>query len=269
MIFEKGIIIFGILLIILNISITIFLIKKRKKQTFSKEPIIKTAVILAGGKGTRLEEHTENLPKPLVPIAGKPILERMIEWLKKNGVENIILGVAYKKEMIKNYFENGKDLGVNIQYVEHDENGGTEDAFKTDIEKSKIQDENFYAMNGDQITNLDLRKLAKTHLKNNAIVTIATIKLRTNFGVINKNKKNQIIEFKEKGEVPDKIMNSGIYIFNKKIKNYLQGGNIEEQAFRKLIKKGKIYSHNHEGVWLTINDKKELKQADNFLRDNK
>ena len=62
-------------------------------------------------------------------------------------------------------------------------------------------------------------------------------------------------------------MNSGIYIFNKKIKNYLVGGNIEEQAFRKLIKKEKIYSYDHDGIWLTINDKKELKKAEDFLKD--
>ena len=63
---------------------------------------IKTAVIIAGGKGTRLEEKTENFPKPLIPILGKPLLEWVIEWLVKNGVKKVVIGVAYKKEMIKN-----------------------------------------------------------------------------------------------------------------------------------------------------------------------
>lgn len=230
---------------------------------------LKTALILAGGKGTRLSEHTEDLPKPLIPVGGVPLLERIILWLKKNGVENIILGVAYKKEMIINYFNSGTDFGVKIDYVEHDMNGGTEDAFKADIEQALkrdlIKEENFYAMNGDQITDLDLEDLSKAHIKNKAIVTVTTVNLKTNFGVVEKNKKNQITEFQEKGELKDKIINSGIYVFNKKIKDYLEGGSIEEKAFRKLIKEKKIYSFYHPGIWLTMNDKKEMKKIEEFL----
>jgi len=233
--------------------------------------ILKTALILAGGRGTRLEEHTEDLPKPLIPVRGKPILERIIEWLVQNGVKNVIIGVAYKKEMIKNYFGNGEDFKIKIDYVEHDENGGTEDAFKTDVEQAfergLIEEENFYAMNGDQITDLNLGKLADVHLRANSIVTIATINLRTNFGVINTENDGKIKEFKEKGEVSDKKMNSGIYVFNKKIMDFLIGGNIEENAFRKLIKEKRIHSNHHEGIWLTVNDKKELKQAEKFFSD--
>ena len=223
--------------------------------------VLKTAIILAGGKGTRFEERTEDLPKPLIPVNEKPILERIIEWLVKSGVKRAVIGTAYKKEMIKNYFGNGEDFGIEITYTEHDENGGTEDAFKTAIEQSGIEDENFYAMNGDQITNLSLEKFEKEHLKRNPLVTIATINLRTNFGVIHTDEDGKIREFKEKGEVPDKKMNAGIYIFNRGIKNFLSGGNIEENAFRKLINEGKLHSFHHEGIWLTVNDKKELKSA--------
>lgn len=228
--------------------------------------VFKTALIIAGGKGTRLEEHTKDLPKPLIPLAGKPILERIIRWLKREGVNKIILGVAYKKEMIKDYFKDGNKFGVEIKYVEHDENGGTEDAFKTDIEKANIQDENFYAMNGDQITDLSLEKLANAHLGKNAIVTITTVNLKTNFGVVEIGEDGRVIEFKEKGEIPDKNINSGIYVFNKDIKNYLNRGNIEENAFRKLIDDGKIRSFYYDGTWLTVNDKKELKKAEEYLK---
>lgn len=227
---------------------------------------LKTAVIIAGGKGTRLEERTEDLPKPLIPVAGKPILERILEWLKENGVEKVVIGVAYKKEMVKNYFGDGEEFGIKIIYTEHDENGGTEDAFKTAIEKSGIKDENFYAMNGDQITDLNLSELAQMHLKRNAIITMTTVNLKTNFGIIETNREGQIIKFREKGEIQDKIMNAGIYVFNKKIKDFLSGGDIEENAFRKLIDKGKIHSFHHNGIWLTVNDKKELKHAEEVLK---
>ncbi len=230
--------------------------------------VLKTAVIIAGGKGKRLEEHTEHLPKPLIPIGEKPLLERVIAWLVKGGVERIIIGVAYKKEMIKHYFGDGKEFGVEIIYTEHDENGGTEDAFKAAIEKSGIEDEDFYAMNGDQITDIDLEKFAQAHLDNEGIVTLITVNLRTNFGVLELDEEGKITEFREKGEVMDKRMNGGIYVFNQKIKEYLSGGNIEENTFGKLIKEKKLHSFYHEGVWLTVNDKKELKQAEKFLNGN-
>jgi len=226
---------------------------------------LKTAVIIAGGRGKRLEEHTEDLPKPLIPVGGKPLLERVIEWLKRNGVENLVIGVAYKKEKVMDYFGDGSKFGMKIKYVEHDEYGGTEDAFKTDIFESGIEDENFYAMNCDQITDLQLEGLTNFHLRNNAIVTVVAVNLRTNFGVIETNNQKQIKEFQEKGELPGTIINSGIYVFNKKIKQYLEGKNIEENAFRKLIKEDKIYSFYYDGVWLTVNDKKELKKAEDFL----
>jgi len=226
-----------------------------------------TAVIIAGGKGTRLEEKTQDLPKPLIPIGGVPFLERIILWLKENGVKNVIIGVAYKKDMIKEYFGDGSKFGINIRYTEHDENGGTEDAFKAAIEQSGIEDENFYAMNGDQITDLQLKGLTNVHIKNGAIATLVTIKLRTNFGIIDVDMQNRITNIHEKWSVPNVLMNSGIYVFNQKIKNYLQGGNIEENAFRKLAKEGKLYSFYYDGEWFSVNDKKELKRAEEFLKE--
>jgi NDP-sugar pyrophosphorylase family protein len=232
--------------------------------------VLKTALIIAGGKGKRFEERTEDLPKPLIPVNEKPILERIIEWLKENGVRRVIIGVAYKKEMVKNYFGDGEEFGVKIDYVEHDENGGTEDAFKSDIEQALerglIEEENFYAMNADQITDLSLEEFGNAHLKNGSIVTIATVNLRTNFGIIKIDENGRITEFQEKGEVRDKKMNSGFYVFNKRIKDFLVGGNIEENAFRKLIKEEKICGFHHDGIWFTINDKRELNQAEEILK---
>ena len=227
---------------------------------------LETAVIIAGGKGTRLEEKTEDLPKPLISIAGSPLIERVIRWLHKNEVKNLVIGVAYKKEKIMEYLRDGRDLGVNILYTCHDANGGTEDAFKVAIKQSEIKDENFYAMNGDQITDLQLEGLTNAHLMSGATATIVTVKLRTNFGIIETDNQNRITKFQEKDTISDILINAGIYVFNKDIKNYLKGGNIEENAFRKLVGEGRIRSFYYDGAWLTVNDKKELKKAEDFLK---
>lgn len=227
---------------------------------------LKTAIIIAGGKGTRLEEKSIDLPKPLIPVGGLPILERILLWLKNNGVEKIIIGVAYKKELIKNYFGDGSKFGLEIIYTEHDENGGTEDAFKAAIDQSGIEDENFYAMNGDQVTDLQLIGLTNAHLKNNAVATLVTIKLKTNFGIIETDVKNKITSIQEKWIVPNTLMNAGIYVFNKKIKDYLVGKNIEENAFCKLCEEGKLYSFYYDGEWFSVNNKKDLKEAEDYLK---
>jgi len=227
---------------------------------------LETAVIIAGGKGTRLEEKTEDLPKPMVSVGGVPLIETVIRWLKRNDVKNLVIGTAYKKEKIMDYLRDGSKFGVNITYTCHDENGGTEDAFKAAIEQSGIQDENFYAMNGDQITDLQLEGLTNAHLRNGAIATLVTIRLRTNFGIIDVDTRNRITRIHEKWSVPNVLMNSGIYVFSRRIKEYLQGGNIEENAFRKLAAEGKIYSFYYDGEWMTVNDKKELRRAEEFLR---
>jgi len=228
--------------------------------------IFKTAVIIAGGKGSRLEEKTENIPKPLIKVAGKPILERIVEWLKKNGVENIVIGVGYRKEMIKDYFGDGSKFGVKIFYTEHDENGGTEDAFKPAVEKASQLAESFYAMNGDQFVDLNLEDLTNAYMETGALALMVTMNLRTEFGMVEIDNKKRITLFREKGDVPNTLMNSGIYVFSRKIKDYLDKGNIEENAFRKLARDGKLFSFYYDGVWLTINNKRQLKEAEDYLK---
>ena len=233
--------------------------------------ILKNAIIIAGGRGTRLNEKTEEIPKPLIKVGGVPLIERILLWLKKNGVENVFIGVDYKKEMIKNYLGNGTAFGMNIIYTENNlesnKKKGTEYAFKPAVEKASELADNFYAMNGDQITDLQLEGLTNAHIKTGAIATMVTINLKTNFGVVEV-KNNKVINFQEKGKVSNTLMNSGIYVFNKKIKDYLVDGNIEEKTFKKLAKEGKLYSFFYDGEWVTVNDKKQLDEVEKSLNKN-
>ena len=227
--------------------------------------ILKTAIIIAGGKGTRLEEKTKDIPKPLLNVGGIPLIERIILWLKEEGVENIVIGVAYMKEKMKDYLGDGSKFGVKIFYTGHDKEKGTEDAFKPAVEKASELADNFYAMNGDQITDLPLDKLTGAHLSTGALATMVTLNLKRNFGMV-EIENNKVIDFKEKGKVKGVLMNSGIYVFNKKIKDYLNEGNIEENAFRKLARDRKLFSFYYDGMWMTINDKKELEEVEAYLK---
>ena len=108
--------------------------------------------------------------------------------------------------------------------------------------------------------------MINSHLGNGAAVTIVTVELRTNFGIIDVGMQNRVTGIYERRNVPNVLINSGIYVFNQGIKDYLVGRNIGENAFKKLAKEGKLYSFYYDGEWMTVNDKKEIKIAEEFLR---
>src|SRR3990170_8059704 len=116
---------------------------------------LKTAVVLAGGEGTRLRPLTNDVPKPMIKILGKPILQWVIEWLTNNGISNIVIGVSYKKEAVMNYFKDGSEFNCNIRYSVHSIEGETGEGFRLAIRRH-VDDDIFLAMNGDEMTNFNI-----------------------------------------------------------------------------------------------------------------
>jgi len=244
-------------------------------------PKIETAIILAGGRGRRminfsaipdtLREQSfdlEKMHKSMVPVAGKPLLEHTLLWLKKWGIKKIVLGVGYQKESIINYFKDGKKWGVKIIYTEHNPEGGTADALKEDIEKSKINDNYFFVTNADQLTSFPLKKLIEVCFsgKTRPIATVGLVYPTFPFGKVEWNPKTQmVISFKEKPIV--KIpTNAGIYLFSKEIKSYLKG-DLEKYTFPILVEKNKIEGCLYKGFWDTINTIKDWERINNQLNN--
>ena len=225
------------------------------------------ALILAAGKGSRLQEKTADKPKALVEVCGKPIIYWVLKWLKSHGIENVVLGVAYKKDVIIDYIKKNNSFGLNIKFSEHRVEGGTGEGFRLAIERH-IDDENFIAMNGDELTNLDLSKLIDSHLKNKPFATIAISPLKSRFGIVEL-WEDSIIGFREKPIITDKFVNVGIYIFNKRIKDYLpERGSIEKTTFPLLAEKRLIKAHkmNSNERWTTVNTIKDIIKAEEELK---
>jgi len=168
------------------------------------------AVILAGGRGTRLGALTENIPKPLLPIGKKPILEIIIERLREHGFSDIILNVKYKAENIRAYFHDGKNFRVKISYFEDDEPCGTAGPIK--LVEHLLGDEPFVTMNGDLLTDIDFSKMYNNHLNSSAELTMATKKytVKIPYGVVYMENGN-LSSIKEKPEL-DFMINAGIYV---------------------------------------------------------
>ncbi len=222
---------------------------------------VKTAVLLVGGASLRMYPLTVEKPKCMIEINGKPILYWSLKWLRSHGIENVVLGVAYKKEVVIDYIKNN-DFGLNIVTSEHSVEGETGEGFRFAINRY-INDDNFVAMNGDELTNMNLEKMIEFHINNKAVATIAISPLRSPFGIIELQEDN-IVGFKEKPILTDKFVSTGIYIFNSKIKNYLpEKGHIEKTAFPMLAETGvlKAYKLNLNEMWTTVNTVKDIMHA--------
>jgi NDP-sugar pyrophosphorylase family protein len=226
------------------------------------EPEIQTGVILVGGAGLRMRPLTQDVPKAMIKLHGKPLLYWTLNWLKKYRLKHVVLGVAYRKEVIIDYVQKNP-FGLDIDFSVHTVEGGTGEGFRLAIERY-VDDENFLAMNGDELTNLNLEKLIDFHLKDKPIATIAISPMRSPYGII-EIRGNTVIGFKEKTILEDKLVSVGIYIFNHGILDYLPTkGALETTAFPLLAQKGllKAYRLSKSERWITINTIKDLSIAE-------
>ena len=211
------------------------------------------AVILAGGRGKRLRPITDYVPKPLVPIKNIPIIEWQLKYLKKFGIDEVIICTGYKQDMIENYLDS-KKIGIKIHYSIEKTPLGTGGAIKKAAKM--IKDKSFFVINGDTITNIDLKKLSK--IDN----SIAAVELRTKFGIL-ETKDNKITKFKEKKDVSDLWMNAGIYYLQKSIlKDLPTKGDIEKTVFPDYAKKGKLHLVKFKNVkWHSVDSFKDVEEC--------
>jgi mannose-1-phosphate guanylyltransferase len=178
------------------------------------------AVILAGGLGTRLRPVTYEIPKPLIPVQGKALAHHVIETLMQAGVDEVYLAIGYMAEKIQKHFEDGRALGIKIHYIVEKEALGTGGW----MHLVPRFEEDFFVVNGDNLIDLDLKKLLEQHKKNNAAATIALTKVAnpSAYGIADL-EGDKIKAFVEKPQEnpPSDYANSGYYVFSPKVYDYL------------------------------------------------
>ena len=223
------------------------------------------AIILAGGKGTRMKPMTNFLPKPMLRIQDKPTLEHNIDLLKRHGIKDIIISVGYKGDKIKEYFGDGSQLGVNITYVEEDSPLGT--GGPLNLVKDKIN-ETFILMNGDELKDIDIEDMFMFHRKNKGIATIAltTAEDPSKYGVavMNGNKIMTFIEKPSKKQAPSKLINAGLYILEPEVLKMVPEGfsMIENDIFPKLATNEKLLGYVFSGQWFDTGTPERFAQAE-------
>ena len=220
------------------------------------------AVILAGGLGTRLRPYTKSLPKPMLPLGGKPILEYEIEWIRKNGIKEIVLCVSYLRNKIVDYFDDGEKFGVRIEYAVSKKPLATAGQLKT---AEKFIDDTFVCLYGDSIYNFSLRNMIKEHKKTKANITMSLFDYKFNlkYGVIDTKKTGQVPAWNEKPEFSAKI-NTGCYVMEPEVlklipKNKQYG---MDSVIRKILSnKKKVSSVISKNGFIDIGDKKTYEKT--------
>ena len=211
---------------------------------------LSTAFVLAGGKGTRLKPLTDNTPKPMIEVKGKPILEYVVELLSKYKIKNLILSLGYRAEKIQEYFGDGEKYGINIEYVIEKKPLGTGGPLR--LARNLLVEE-FLMFNGDNLTNINLNDMYSFHKKNKAYATIALspVKDPKNFGVVEV-EGNEIKRFVEKPAQPkSNLINSGTYILKPEVIDMIPKGFslIEKDVFPHLSEEGKLFGYVYNGQW--------------------
>jgi NDP-sugar pyrophosphorylase family protein len=219
------------------------------------------AVLLAGGKGTRLQPFTISLPKPLMPVGNRPILEILIRQLKDAGVTKVIICVGYLESLIRSYFGDGSKFGVEIFYSSEDEPLGTAGPMRLIKEDLK---ESFFFMNGDLFTDIDLKEMFEFHKENKSTATIGLTKrtVDIDFGVIKINEKNEFTEWKEKPTL-EYLVSMGIYVFEPTVVQYIPEGfyNVPDLIVKLHELNEKVIGYHYKGNWLDIGRLEDYQRA--------
>lgn len=232
-----------------------------------KGRVPKKALILAGGKGTRMLPLTRKVPKPLIKIHGKSFLEHNLELLKRFGVREAIISVGYLKEQIKELIGDGTRFGLQVTYIDEDPENplGTAGPIK---KAEKFLDSSFIVMNADELKDINLEMLYRDHLKNEALATIGltTVKDPSMFGVAMLDG-NRILRFVEKPAphtTPSKLINAGIYILEPDVIGMIPRGYamLETDLFPKLARNGKLYGYPFAGQWFVPESPAYLKRIE-------
>ena len=216
------------------------------------------AIILAGGKGTRLAEYTSKIPKPMVKINKKPIITYIIDHYIKYGVTEILIAGGYKYNLLKNYFLLNKKKYPNVRVLNTGLNSLTaKRMFK--LKKNFKKGENFFMTYGDGVADVDIAKLLKHHEKNKKACTLTAVRPIARFGEL-KITGNTVNSFNEKPQLKQGWINGGFFVFSYKIFKFLNKKNqmFEREPMQKLLKKRNVNSFKHSGFWMcmdTLRDK--------------
>lgn len=222
------------------------------------------AVIQSGGKGTRLRPYTMVLPKPLMPVGSKPVLELLLKWLRRNGTHEAYITTGYLGHLIRSFCGDGRQWDLRIRYTEEVEPLGTIGALS--LLRDQL-DTTFLVINGDVLTDLNINELVAAHRKRSSILTIATAlrTVRMDFGIIEATD-GRVIQFREKPTLTQAV-SMGIYCMEPEVLENIPAAvpfGFDDLMFRMLDRNLPVQTFLHNGTWLDVGRVEDFQRAQEF-----
>ncbi len=227
------------------------------------------AVVMAGGFGTRIQPLTNSVPKPMLPVVNRPMMEHIIVKLRDElGIKDFVILLYFKPEVIKNYFKDGKDWGINIEYVLPNDDYGTAGAVK--CAQEYLKNDNFIIVSGDLVTDFDFNKIIDFHKRKNSklTITLTPVEDPLQFGVVITNQNDKIVKFLEKpgwGEVFSDTINTGIYVIEPEILDFIpkdENFDFAKDLFPLLMARGvDLWGCSIEGYWRDVGNPKSYREV--------
>ncbi|SCK30725.1 nucleotidyltransferase family protein [Streptomyces sp. WMMB 322] len=219
------------------------------------------ALILAGGRATRMRPYTDDAPKAMVKVAGTPIVGHQLAWLAEHGVRSVTISGGYRHEMITDYVGDGSGFGVTVRYAVESEPLGRGGALKFGAAHLAEPDAPFFALNGDVITTFPLGELAEHHARRRGSVTVALSPYRSSWGLADLGDGDRIRGFTQSPRLPYWI-NAGIYVFDPDVVGLLPAtGDHEDTTFPRLAEEGRLVGYRVTGYWRGIDTVKDVIEA--------
>tara|TARA_B100000945_G_scaffold293122_1_gene268830 strand:+ start:4658 stop:5347 length:690 start_codon:yes stop_codon:yes gene_type:complete len=220
-------------------------------------------VILAGGFGTRISEYTKTIPKPMIKVGGKPIIEHIMSHYNRYGFKDFYIALGYKGEVIKKYFKKRK-LKWNINFIYTGKNTMTGGRLKR--LKKYINGEKFMMTYGDGVSNINIKKLLNFHNKGKKFATLTAVRPPARFGAI-RIKNKFVTYFKEKSKLDEGWINGGFFVFEPTIFKIIKGDNtyLEREPLNILSKRKQLIAYKHEGFWECMDTKRDRDRLNKII----
>lgn len=221
-------------------------------------------VLLAGGFGTRLSEHTKTIPKPMINVAGKPMIFHIMKQYAKYGFKDFYIALGYKGEIIKKFFSNRKFFNWNVNLIETGRNTMTGGRLKR--LKKYIGKDTFMMTYGDGLSNVNLKKLFKFHKKSKKLVTLTAVRPPARFGAL-KLKGSYVSYFKEKSKLDEGWINGGFFVMEPEFLKFIKNDNtyLEREPLEKICKKKQLAAYRYDGFWQCMDTKRDLDKLNRIL----
>ncbi len=223
------------------------------------------ALTIAGGRGERLRPITDSVPKPMVPLNGRPMLSYQVEWMRRQGVTDVVFLCGYLGHTIEEYFGDGSAFGISAHYSFEDSPMGRGGAVRQGMSIVPESSGLVLVTNGDNVTDLDLGELRELHERNDSLATAMLTPYVSPFGTVDIDGDGIVKQFVEKGRLPHWI-NAGVYLFDRSLEKRLpEVGDHETTLFQELAAEGKMSGLRSEAMWLTVDSPKDIAECERRL----